>query len=407
MVEQKNIRKGTMMTEDPDFESMLDMSEKKSQALKTGEKVTARVIRIGRDYVFLDLGSRAEGLLAVESVPKRDGDVAYAVGDKIGVFVTAIRDGAILCGLSVTAAALDVQKKDNRGAVNAALKEAFESGMPVEGSVKEVVKGGFSVMMMGSRAFCPVSQIDKVYCEKPEDHVNQTYRFLITKFEEDGRNIVVTRRRILEREAEEVAKEMWQKIVIGQVYTGKVTSVKPYGAFVDIGGLEGLIHVSEMGFDKTQTPESMIEAGAEVTVAVKDVDPKKGRISLSLKALMEDPWNTVKELIKPEQVIAGRVTRTADFGAFVQLLPGIEGLVHISAMVKDRRIRSPLEVVQQGKEVMVRVLDIDPALRRISLSMVLEKEDQEDWKESLAEANVDRPTGFGTLGDVFSKKAPK
>lgn len=407
MSNQKNVRKETMMDKDVDFESMLDMTEKKSVGVKIGDKVKARVMRIGRDYVFLDLGSRAEGLLGVEDAPKKEGELALVPGDTLSVFVTAVRDGAIMCGITVTAAGLDAQNKDDRGAQSAALKDAFNSQMPVEGNVKEIVKGGFSITIMGQRAFCPISQIDKVYCEKPEDHLNQTYRFLIMKFEENGRNIVVTRRRILEQEAAEIAKEMWQKVKVGETYTGKVTSVKPYGAFVDIGGLEGLIHVSEMGFDKTQTPESLLVVGGEVTVAVKDMDPVKNRISLSLKALMDDPWNTVKDMIRPDQVIAGRVTRTAEFGAFVQLLPGVEGLVHISAMVKDKRIRSPLEVVSQGKEVMVRVMDVDPASRRISLSMILEKEEQEDWKAALAEAGTGSFGGMGTLADLFSSKNKK
>ena len=138
------------------------------------------------------------------------------------------------------------------------------------------------------------------------------------------------------------------------------------------------------------------------------MDPQKNRISLSLKALMDDPWQNVKEIIRPEQVLAGRVTRTAEFGAFVQLVPGVEGLVHISAMAKDRRIRSPLEVVSHGKEIMVRVLDVDPDSRRISLSMILEKEeDQEDWKAALAEAAPSAPSGMGTFADLFSSKLKK
>ena len=407
MTNFQNFRKGTEQAADPDFESMLDMAETKSQAVKVGDKISARVIRLGRDYIFLDLGSRAEGLLSVETAPKRDGEIALTPGEQITVFVTAVRDGAVMCGMSVTAAGLDTTQKDDRSAQNAALKDAFDSGMPVEGQVKESVKGGFSVTIMGQRAFCPISQIDKVYCENPEVHLNQTYRFVIIKFEEGGRNIVVTRRKLLEQEAEEAAAILWQKVSAGQTYTGKVTSIKPYGAFVDIGGLEGLIHVSELGFDKTQTPESLLDVGGEITVAVKDVDPKKRRISLSLKALMEDPWKNVKELIRPEQVIAGKVTRTADFGAFVQLMPGIEGLVHISAMVKDRRIRSPLEITSSGKEVMVRVLEVDETARRISLSMILEKEEQEDWRASLAETNVAPSAGLGTFADLFSPKFKK
>jgi small subunit ribosomal protein S1 len=406
MSNQQFFRKGMERAPDPDFESMLDMSEKKSASVKVGEKISATVIRSGKDYVFLDLGARAEGLLGVEALPKENAG-ALSPGDRLDVFVTAIRDGAVMCGMSVTAAGLDPQGKDDKEAQSAALKDAFDAQMPVEGTVKEVVKGGFSVTVMGRRAFCPISQIDKAYCDTPEDHLGNTYRFLITKFEEGGRNIVVTRRQILEQEAEVAAQRVWQNISAGQTYTGKVTSVKPYGAFVDIGGVEGLIHVSELGFDKTQTPENLLETGAEVTVAVKDTDPKKRRISLSLKALMEDPWDKVKEMIRPEQIIAGKVTRTAQFGAFVQLMPGIEGLVHISAMVKDKRLRSPLEAVSVGEEVTVRVLGIDEDARRISLSMILEKEEQEDWRSALAEADTGPSGGLGTLADLFSQKTKK
>jgi small subunit ribosomal protein S1 len=385
-----------------DFDALLEASENKGADIAVGDRVEARIIRVGKSYLFLDLGARAEGLLSREEALLDDGELTVKVGDRVQVFVTAFRDGAVLCGRTVGGKSAEI-KPDDREATLAALKEAFDSGIPVEGTVKESQKGGFSVRIMGLRAFCPISQIDKVYCEDETQHIGQTYRFEILKLEEGGRNLVISRRNVLEREAAELAKKAWAELEVGGTYKGTVTAVKPYGAFVDIGGVEGLVHISEIGYDQVTDPGDVLTKGQEVTVAVVEMDLEKGRISLSLKALMADPWDDVSDTIKPNQVIAGRVTRTAKFGAFVELAGGIEGLVHISNLVANRRVKSPLEVVAVGQEVTVRVLAVDQTERRISLTMILEQE-EEDWTSALAQSKQSAKKSMGTLGDLMKLK---
>jgi small subunit ribosomal protein S1 len=385
-----------------DFDALLDQSEKKSGSFSVGDRVTARVVRTGRDYLFLDVGARTEGLLSREET--KDREALPEVGEQLEVFVTAFRDGAVICGRTVTAGRTDARTSDKE-AIQNALREAYDARMPVEGTVKESIKGGFSINLMGERAFCPISQIDTTYCETPEVHLGRVYPFEIIKLEEGGRNIVVSRRRVLEREAKELAAKTWREIEVGGTYKGTVTTIKPYGAFVDIGGVQGLLHVSELGYDQVDDPGEVLTQGQEITVSVKDMDLGKGRISLSLKALMDDPWNSALDIIRPNAILEGKVRRIANFGAFVELKPGIDGLVHISNMAKDRRLKSPKEVVSEGEEVTVRVLDVNPDTKRIGLTMILEEEKEEDWKEALDEVKqAGNGTGMGTLGDLLSEK---
>ncbi len=388
-----------------DFGAMLEASEQQSGRLSVGDQVAARVVRVGRDYLFLDVGARTEGLLMREAEKEADG--LPAVGDTLEVFVTAFRDGAVICGRTVTASVGD-QPGADKSAIQESLKEAFDNGMPVEGVVKESNKGGFTVNLMGERAFCPISQIDRVYCEVPDEHVGKSYRFEIIKFEEGGRNIVLSRRTLLEREIKAQAVKTWKELEVGGTYKGTVTNLKPYGAFVDIGGVEGLIHISEIGYDQIEDPGEVLSQGQEVTVSIKNLDMDKGRVSLSLKALLADPWDEVSDIIQPNAILKGIVRRIANFGAFVELRPGLDGLVHISNFVKDRRLNSPKEVVSEGQEVTVRVLEVNPETRRIGLTMILEEDKEDDWKETLQDVNPGgKSAGMGTLGDLLAGKIKK
>jgi len=279
---------------------------------------------------------------------------------------------------------------------------AQENGMPVEGTVAESVKGGFSVTVMGQRAFCPISQIDNKYTENPADHVGQTYVFEIVKIEENGRNIVVSRRRLLAREAEIHAEKIWITLAVGQVLEGTVSTLKPYGAFVDVGGIEGLLHVSELSFNRVNDPKDMLAVGQKLNVAIKDIDRDKKKISLSLKSLLKDPWIEVTDSLSVGLVIKGKVTRLAQFGAFVEIQAGVEGLIHVSEMSPDRHVRTPREVVQEGQAVVVRILELDRERRRIGLA--LESEDEPLTNESVAASTASAVKhGFGTLADKFGK----
>jgi len=315
----------------------------------------------------------------------------------------------VICGRSIGAAGSAESTSDKEIAL-ASVREAYESGMPIEGTVKEVIKGGFSVTVMGLRAFCPISQISDSYCEKPEEHLGHAYTFAVIELDGTGRNIVVSRRKLLEAEAEERAQLVWEKLEVGAVFEGTVTSVKPYGLFVDIGGVEGLLHVSEIDYDRVDDPNEAFKKGDTVKVIIKEIEPEKHRISLSRKALLEDPWLEVAQTIAEGAVLTGQVVRLARFGAFVELKKGVEGLIHISEMGQDQRIRSPRDIARVGSTVKVRVVAVDAEQRRIALSLEgVEEAEARAEGDAGGEDGGDRgeKKSLGTFGDIFGKMMKK
>jgi small subunit ribosomal protein S1 len=391
-----------------DFEDLLNESAAKVAGVGVGEKLDATVVSIGKEHVFLDIGIRSEGLLLRAEV-ERDGELTVAVGDRIPVYTVGARDGAVMCARRLGAAAGGAaDRRDDQAAVLAQIKDAFEAGMPIEGAVKEVNKGGFSVSVLGVRAFCPVSQIDRVYCEKPDEHLGRTYAFSIIRFEEGGRNIVLSRRAILEREAEEAAQIALERLREGDVVEGEVKSLQKYGAFVDLGGVEGLVHVSELSHKRVGHPDEVLSLGQRVRVQIREIDRAKGKISLSLKSLLDDPWNEALASLSGGRIAEGVVSRLAAFGAFVELFPGVEGLVHVSQMAADKRVNNPREVVAAGQKIRVRVLEIDPDRRRISLALVDEgAEEERAATEAFRATAAAQKRGMGTLGDLLGASMKK
>lgn len=390
-----------------DFEQLLQDSFDSQVKLSVGEKVHARVFKIGKEYIFLDLGAREEGILPRSEV-EENGEVTVAEGDTITVYTVKFRDGAMLCGLRVGAPGTSDMPGDKEVAM-ATIRDAYENGLPIEGTVKEVVKGGFSVHIMSIRAFCPISQISNQYCAEPEEHLGHVYGFLIIELDGSGRNIVLSRRRLLEAEAEEMAKVTWEQLQIGEVREGTVSNIMSYGAFIEVGGVEGLLHVSEIDYDRVDDPHDHLTVGQKLQVQIKGIDQEKKRISLSRKALLDDPWLEAARAIKEGEIMEGTVARLERFGAFVELRKGVEGLVHISEMGAGRRLRSPHEVVRTGDKVTVKVLKFEDERRRISLSM---DEAQKDSDESMP-TREEMPRGpkpnrsLGTFGDLFAEKLKK
>ncbi|MBN2359647.1 MAG: S1 RNA-binding domain-containing protein [Deltaproteobacteria bacterium] len=394
--------------ESEDFASMLDDYMTPRQSVAPGDKVKARIISIGKEYVFLDLGRRTEGMLDRAQVTS-DGQLTVEVGQQIDVYVTAIREGTILC-TSRVGASLDSEQPGDKEAALAALAQALDSQQPVEGVVKEAIKGGFSVHVLGQRAFCPISQIDRVYCEQPAEHVGRSYQFLVTQIRGNGRDVVVSRRRLLEQQAAQQAALMWDKLELDAVYDGTVTSLQKYGAFVDIGGVEGLLHVSELSYERVSDPSQVLQVGQQIRVSIKELDQRNRKIGLSLKALMEDPWLDALARLKADQVVRGRVVRIAQFGAFVELFKGVEGLLHISEMGGGQRLNSTRDAVREGQQVVVRVREIDAQRRRISLAIADEEALEQSTRPASADglvASTSSGGGFGTFGDLFSEKLKK
>jgi len=332
------------------------------QELKVGEKVKGKIINISQDKVYVDTGSKVDGIAEKESLIDDQGNFPYQEGEQIELFVVSCQQNEIRLAPSLS----------GEGSLEL-IQEAMESRIPVEGKVKETCKGGYRIRIMGRMAFCPFSQIDVRPVEDPNSMVGLTKSFLIIRVEEKGRNIVVSRRALLEKEQAESFQSFIEKTKPGDIIQGTVTRVQPYGAFVRVAPeLEGLVHVSELNWSKTLSPEEVVSPGDTVKVKVlniKDQEHGGQRIELSMKQTQADPWEEAANRFKPETLVTGTVTRIADFGVFVEIAPGIEGLVHISEMSYIKRVHKPEDEVSPGDRVTVVIKDVDSGSRRISLSM--------------------------------------
>jgi len=350
-----------MAEQDEDFARMFEASQK-AKRIEEGDTVQGTIVAIWPDVAFLDVGGKGEATIAIEELKDEDGGLDVDVGDRIEALVVS------------TVGGLKLSRKLARGAAGQRqLQEAFRAGLPVEGKVERAVKGGFEVRIAGQRGFCPVSQIDLARNTEPQAHEGRVYTFRILEWKEGGRDLVVSRRALLEEEQRERAEEIRQGIVPGAVLSGQVASVRDYGAFVDLGaGIQGLLHVSEMGWGRVADPAAVVQPGQAITVKVLRVDDKTGKVSLGLKQLQADPWERVPATYTAGQVHRGRITRLADFGAFVELEPGVEALAHASTFPPTGKVGAWKESVPPGTEAAVEILSVEPDKKRIGVALVPE-----------------------------------
>jgi small subunit ribosomal protein S1 len=347
--------------EEPSFEELLKASlEAPGRRLFPGDTVSGKVLKVGKETIFVDLGGKSEGVAEIQEFLDKQGNLTIKEGDWVEMRVASIRDGIHLTkGMKVQGAdSLDI------------LREAKENLIPVEGRVAGVVKGGFEINLSGIRAFCPLGQIELRFCEKPEEHVGARYPFRIMEIKEKGKNIIVSRRVILEEEQEKNLKETLSRLKPDLECEGKVTKLTNFGAFVDIGGIEGMVHISEISHTRIKHPSEILKPGKQVKVKVMKIETGKEarpKISLSIKALEPDSWE--KGLgFEEGEIIPGKVSRLTDFGAFVEVAPGVDGLVHISE-ISYERVPHPNKFLSEGDSVDVLVMGIDRETRRISLSI--------------------------------------
>ncbi len=350
------------MTEpEEDFAAMFEASIQ-AKRYERGQTIEGEVVAIGKDVAFVNVGGKGEAQLELDELKDADGVLEVAVGDRIQAMVVSNEGG------------LKLSRKLARGAASQRqLEDAFRAGLPVEGRIEKVVKGGYEVRIGGQRAFCPMSQIDTVRTAAPEAHQGQVYSFRIIEFKEGGKDLVVSRRALLEEEQKADAVEVRLKIVVGAVLSGRVVSVREYGAFVDLGaGVQGLLHVSEMAWSRVADPSQILSPGQEITVQVLRVEDGGQKVALGLKQLSADPWSTVQASYAVGQVRAGRVTRIAEFGAFVELEPGIEGLAHVSTFAPTGHADGWSKSISAGMTGSFEILAIDPEKKRIGLALVQE-----------------------------------
>jgi small subunit ribosomal protein S1 len=402
---------------DESFAELFAASEKKGRAAKisVGDRVSGKVIALSASTVFVAVGDKGEATIdAAEFRDPATGEIRIAIGDQIEA---AVVDDGGRSGTIVLARTMG-----RHGHIAAELEQAVANELPVEGLVTAEVKGGFEVQIGATRAFCPGSQIDSRRGGERvagAEYIGRRFEFRVTKVEQGGRNVVLSRRALLDAEAAESAARTWESVRVGAVLTGTVTSVRDFGAFVDLGGVEGMIHVSELGHARVAHPSDVLSVGQTVeaqVIKVADTTDDRGRrqIGLSLKALAADPWTTVAERFPVGAHVSGVVRRLESYGAFVELAPGVEGLVHISKITADRRLAHARQALTVGQAVDVTVLTFDSAQRRIGLSIVdranrqrdaAERAEREEQNRVMAE--MSKPRSLGTFADLLEAARKK
>ena len=362
----------------------------KARQVKRGEQIEGTIVSIGPKVALVNIGGKGEAEIDVAELKDHEGDIDVSVGDRISAMVVSTTRGIVLSRKGVRNAATQRE-----------LEEAFQSGMAVEGKVVQEVKGGYEVRIARERAFCPLSQIDIVRTTDTAVHVGKTYAFNVIEYKNGGKDVVLSRRKQLEAEQAMHAAEARKAIVAGAVITGRVVSVPDVGAFVDLGGgIQGLLHVSEMSWTRISNPNEMVAPGDQITVRVLRVDDATGKISLGLKQLQDDPWTTAAAKFPIGQVRTGKVARIADFGVFVELEPGFTGLLPSAETGTDRGVdlRKAFPI---GSEVQVVVLEVDQDARRIRLSKkaVAEQQEKAELREYAQRQEATPAQSVGSMAD--------
>src|SRR5947199_1310540 len=327
-----------------------------------GDVVSGEVVRIDKDEVLVDIGYKSEGVIPANELSIRrsvDPSEEVSLGESVDALVLTKEDAEGRLILSKKRARFE--KAWRR------IEVAADSGEPVEGSVIEVVKGGL-ILDLGVRGFLPASLVDIRRVHNLDEFMGQTLECKVIELNRSRNNVVLSRRAVLEEERKEVREQILGRLEPGQVVEGKISNIVDFGAFVDLDGIDGLIHISELSWSPVNHPSEVVSIAYDVRIKVLDIDRDRQRISLGLKQTQEDPWTRVLNEYKQGDALEGKVTKVVAFGAFVEIVPGVEGLVHISELA-DHHVDNPGEVVQPGQDVWVRILEIDEARRRISLSI--------------------------------------
>ena len=362
--------------------------------LVPGKKIDATILQIGSDWCFLDVGQKGEGVLSSAELLNAEGEMQYAVGDSISAYFLSRAGGELRF----------TTKVGGSGSGTEQLENAYQSGIPVDGTIEKEIKGGYEVKLAGNiRAFCPFSQTGLRPAE-PADLIGENLTFKISQFSERGRNIVVSHRVILDEEREQLRVGLRETLKEGMVVKGSITNIRDFGAFVDIGGIEGLLPISEISYGRVEDINEVLSLGQELEVAVKKIDWDNNKFSFSLRDTQANPWNKVGSIFKVGSQYPGKVSRLAQFGAFVTLEDGIDGLLHISKLGEGKRIRHPQDVLSVGQQLQVMIEKIDLEERRISLSL---KSQADESEETSYTETPSVSSGFGSLGDLLKADKQK
>lgn len=368
-----------------------------STTYRLGDKVRALIVHMSDDSndVMVELGAKGTASISKDELRSNDGSLTYKVGDSIEAFIVSVKGDDIVLSNSLSHKVL----KEN------AVDDAYAAKLPVKGKVQGTNKGGFDVVLLGKKAFCPISQMDMVRIEDPNEYVGKEFDFLIQKVQ--GRNIVVSRTVLLKRKAQ----ELLSKLEEGTELDGVVKEIRNFGAMMDIGGVVGVLHISEIGYGHVTDIHEMMKVGDHFRVKIIRIEQNAGpqgqtRISLSRKQVQTDPWSDLSTKLSVGDTLSAKVVRLTNFGAFAELFPGVDGLIHLSEMSWVKRVHNPAELLKLGDRVEVRVLEIDVEKRRISLSIKsVDADPWQDVKASFPEGSehdvvVNALKGFGALVEL-------
>ena len=378
-----------------DFEALLNAQfESFRKGFDPGERVRARIAAITPTNVILDVNAKKEGILPLTSLEK--GAEGLKAGDSIDVVFVGLVDGALVFA---TGAA------DATGGADRSVLQAFEAKLPIDGKVQSEVNGGYEVMVGKTRGFCPYSQI-ALHREEGASYIGKTFAFLVEEYDPEEKNLIVSRRALLERQAAERREALKATLVEGETRTGKVTRIADFGFFVDLGGAEGLVPLRELSWDRGGKPADIAKPGDEVEVLVRTIDWEANRISLSLRALQANPMDAFIAAAQVGAQMTGKITRIEQFGAFVQLEPGVEGLLPTGAIARGRRIGHPSQLVSVGQSVEVRIDPIEPDRKRISLRLVPTAEEIAAAEKERAEREARRRKAMGVSAEEAEAEEP-
>jgi len=384
------------------FESLLRQSVFPSSHINPGQMIEAVVIKISKDWVFIDSGGKSEGHIVIDEFKDDDGSITIKEGDRIRAYFLSSRNNERLFTTRLT---IDKTDKD-------LLEEAYHNRIPIEGIVEKEIKGGFEIRIAGNiRAFCPYSQMGPHQVTDGENYIGRKLTFRIIEYGEKGRNIIISNKAAIEEERRKQRDALRESLKEGMTISGEITSIRKFGAFVDVGGIEGLIPISEVSWDRVQDIRSVLSIGQKVDVYISKLDWVNDKFLFSLKEILPDPWSDIANRYPEGSSHFGKVSRLTTFGAFVTLESGVEGLLHISELGKKKRINRPHEVLEVNQVIQIRILRMDERRKRISLSLLSNEEElrQEDYyKRHLTEGGKGFSSGsFGMLGDLLKAKLEK
>jgi len=379
-----------------DFATLFEQSYIEVDSLEPGQSIETTIVSISGECIFLQLSGKSEGILVIGEMTDKEGNLTVKEGDKVKVFFLSSQNGEMHFTTRISG--------DKAG--KAVLENAFKNGIPVEGVVEKEIKGGFEVKIGESRAFCPYSQMGQKRVENPEEYIGRHLTFKIIEHKEKGRNILVSNRAILEEEKKKQIEVLKKTLQVNMVVKGTIKLIQDFGAFVDIDGVQGLLPISEISRSRVEDIHKVLSVGQEIEVSIIKLDWKNERITLSLKALLADPWKKAKTKYPNGSKHTGKVVRITDFGAFVSLEEGLDGLIHISELKSDSRDNAPGDILKKGQSITVQINSIDIEKKRISLKQVSSMEEDAAFQKYL-EPETDTYNPFAELLKDNSKKTKK